>query len=81
MVFGSHISRIDIYYLMVLSPVYICYIACIFECVCFDFMYSRTIALFEPMVLLIKPTLNKFIYLLNFTLLKRLVAFTNVDKR
>ena len=58
---------------MVLSPVYIYDLACIFNlcvyvCVCV-FMYSRTIAHVELMFLLIKPTLNKVYFtLLYFTL-------------
>ena len=59
---------------MVLSPVYIYDLACIFHVcvyVCV-FMYSRTIAHVELMFLLIKPTLNK-VY---FTLL-----YFNIDRR
>ena len=56
---------------MVLSPVYIYDLACIFNLcvyVCV-FMYSRTIAHVELMFLLIKPTLNKVYFpLLYFTL-------------
>ena len=55
---------------MVLSPVYIYDLACIFDLcvyVCL-FTYSRTIAHFELMFLLIKPTLNKVYFtLLYFT--------------
>ena len=55
---------------MVLSPVYIYDLACIFN-VCIYvcvFMYSRTIAHVELMFLLIKPTLNK-VYFTYFILL------------
>ena len=58
---------------MVLSPVYIYDLACIFNLcvyVCV-FMYSRTIAHVELMFLLIKPTLNK-VY---FTLLSKMDSF------
>ena len=56
---------------MVLSPVYICDLVCIFNLcvyVCVCLFYSRTIAHVELMFLLIKPTLNKFYFtLLYFT--------------